>query len=123
MRRLGGGYGAKITRNIHISTACAVASHVLNRPARFILSIESNMTCIGKRFPAKQEYEVAVDSDGVIQYLNATNWHNGGATWNEFIAEGAIMHWNSCYNTDTWSCIGYQAKTDIPPNTYARAPG
>lgn len=123
VRRLGGGYGAKISRNIHISTACALACYVLNRPTRFIMSLESNMMCIGKRYSAKQEYNVGVDSNGIIQYLNAKNWHNGGGTWNEGASEGTIMHYYSCYNNDTWNCIGYQTKTDIPPNTWARAPG
>lgn len=30
---------------------------------------------------------------------------------------------NSCYATDTWTLTGYEVKTDIPSNTYARAPG
>ncbi|XP_044006015.1 xanthine dehydrogenase/oxidase-like [Aphidius gifuensis] len=110
-----------VKKNQHLS--CALACYILNRPTRFIMSIESNMMCIGKRFSAKQEYNVGVDSNGIIQYLNAKNWHNGGATWNDGVSDGTIMHYYSCYNNDTWNCIGYQTKTDIPPNTFARAPG
>lgn len=30
---------------------------------------------------------------------------------------------NSCYAADTWTINGYEVRTDIPSNTYCRAPG
>lgn len=29
----------------------------------------------------------------------------------------------SCYNTDTWTINGFEVRTDLPSNTYCRAPG
>ena len=61
VRRLGGGYGGKITRNALISTACAVAAHKLHRPVRLVMNLETNMAAIGKRCDAAFDYEVSDD--------------------------------------------------------------
>ncbi|XP_011302981.1 indole-3-acetaldehyde oxidase [Fopius arisanus] len=123
VRRLGGSYGAKLSRNTWISCGCAVAARVLNRPARLIMTIESNMTIIGKRFPVKHDYEIGVDADGVIQYLKQESWHNAGASFNDPIAQQSIMHSFSCYDKTTWTSVGNEVHTDVPSNTYCRAPG
>nr|XP_050853429.1 uncharacterized protein LOC127065310 isoform X1 [Vespula vulgaris] len=123
VRRLGGAYGAKISRSAQIACACALASHKLNRPARFILSIESNMISVGKRYSTKQEYEVGVNNNGRIQYLNSTHWGNAGCSFNELHAPVVLHHMGSCYDPSRWSCDGFEVKTDLPSNTYCRAPG
>lgn len=123
VRRLGGAYGAKISRSAQISNACALACYKLNRPARFIMSIESNMMAIGKRCSSKQEYEVGVNNKGKIQYLNSTQWSNAGNTYNEVHAPIVMYHMASCYDTSRWTFTGFEVRTDIPSNTYCRAPG
>ncbi|CAL7942348.1 unnamed protein product [Xylocopa violacea] len=123
VRRLGGGYGAKISRATQIACACALACHKLNRPVRFVMSIESNMIAIGKRYDTRQEYEIGVDDDGRIQYLNSTHWGNAGCNFNEPHAPEVTEHFKGCYDSSTWSCRGFETKTDLPCNTYCRAPG
>ncbi|XP_063993362.1 uncharacterized protein LOC135171021 [Diachasmimorpha longicaudata] len=123
VRRLGGSYGAKLLQSTFISCACAVAAYVLNRPARFIMTIESNMMTIGKRFPVKHDYEVEVDADGVIQYLDQKTYHNVGVHFTDMIAAVTFSHCNSCYDKTTWNTLGYEVRTDIPGNTFVRAPG
>ncbi|XP_011694376.1 PREDICTED: xanthine dehydrogenase/oxidase-like [Wasmannia auropunctata] len=123
VRRLGGAYGAKVTRNVQISCACALACHKLNRPARFVMTIESNMQSQGKRLPARQEYEIGVDDDGVIQYLDSKHWANSGCNFNDaqsFITVEAIQ--NGCYATDNWTLNAFEVLTDTPSNTFCRAP-
>jgi Xanthine dehydrogenase, molybdopterin-binding subunit B len=61
VRRLGGGYGAKISRNSLISAACALAAHKLHRPVRLVMNLETNMAAIGKRYSAAFDYEVSDD--------------------------------------------------------------
>jgi xanthine dehydrogenase/oxidase len=61
VRRLGGGYGGKITRSALISTACALAAHKLHRPVRLVMNLETNMAAIGKRCNAAFDYEVSDD--------------------------------------------------------------
>lgn len=123
VRRLGGGYGAKISRATQIACACAVACQKLNRPARFVMSIESNMMSIGKRYSTKEQYEVGVNNKGRIQYLNSTHWGNAGSCYNEVHAPIVMHHMGSCYDASRWTCDGFEVKTDLPSNTYCRAPG
>ncbi|XP_015433474.1 PREDICTED: indole-3-acetaldehyde oxidase-like [Dufourea novaeangliae] len=122
VRRLGGAYGAKISRASYVACACALACYKLNRPARFIMSIESNMKVLGKRYDTRQEYEVGVDDSGYIQYLNTKYWQNSGCNFNDFHAFLTIEHVKNCYDTSTWSGEGFEARTDTPSNTYCRAP-
>lgn len=59
LRRVGGGYGSKLTRSSMVAAACAVASKLLNKPVRLVLSLETNMAAIGKRYPCYTEYQVS----------------------------------------------------------------
>ncbi|XP_011261213.1 xanthine dehydrogenase/oxidase [Camponotus floridanus] len=123
VKRLGGAYGAKISRTGQIACACAVVCHKLNRPARFIMTIESNMQTVGKRIKTHHEYEAGVNDEGVIQYLDSKFWCNTGCNFNESHAWVIMHHFANCYMTDTWTVNGYEVRTDIPSNTYCRAPG
>lgn len=146
VRRLGGAYGAKISRATQIACACALVCYKLNRPARFIMTIESNMRAVGKRYDTRQEYEAGVDASGRIQYLNSKYWGNSGCNFNEYQAPFISEHMKryvddddnnnhdngkiittiylcSCYDTSSWTFVGLETKTNIPSNTYCRAPG
>lgn len=83
VRRLGGGYGAKITRNIQIACATALAAHLLNRPVRFIMTIEANMTVVGKRVSCIGDYDVHFDKNGRIQKLVCDYVEDSGCSSNE----------------------------------------
>lgn len=123
VRRLGGGYGAKISRATQPTVACALVCHLLNRPARFVMTIEANMSAIGKRYDTRQEYEMGVNDDGRIQYLNTKYWVNSGSNFNEMHAPTILQTMANCYDPSTWNRQGFETKTDLPSNTYCRAPG
>jgi len=59
VRRLGGAYGAKISKASHVAAACAVAAEVTGKPVRVVLDLETNMKMIGKRLPYLAKYEVS----------------------------------------------------------------
>ncbi|XP_049766804.1 uncharacterized protein LOC126100259 [Schistocerca cancellata] len=123
VRRLGGGYGAKISRNTLVSTACALAAYLQNKPVRFIMTLEANMESIGKRLDCAMDYEVGVDDDGVITYLEAKMYHNCGAHRNDSSAGVALESFKNCYDNSTWNVTAYNVITDVAPNTWCRAPG
>ena len=123
VRRLGGSYGSKITRAGHAACAAALVCHLLNRPARLVMSIEDNMRMIGKRVPAYLEYDVSVNDAGMIQQLDGTYYGNVGASFNETHSLSAVTHFYNCYDPSTWNMIGKDVRTDVPSNTWCRAPG
>ncbi|KYN05925.1 Xanthine dehydrogenase, partial [Cyphomyrmex costatus] len=123
VRRLGGSYGSKISRNAQISCACALACYLLNRPARFIMTMESNMLSIGKRCPMHQIYGIEVNDDGVIQSLDTQHWSECGSSPNEPHAGIITYFLKNCYLIDNWNIRGYEVITGTPSNTFCRASG
>ncbi|PZC82136.1 hypothetical protein B5X24_HaOG210944 [Helicoverpa armigera] len=123
VRRVGGGFGGKISRNVQAAAACALVAKKLDRPCRFILPLQTNMMIAGKRLPCQCEYEVGVDDDGKIQYLNATIVEDNGSSNNENILDFTVSGFPNCYNTEYWSLKTATVLTDTPSNTFARAPG
>lgn len=123
VRRLGGAYGGKISRNTQVSTACALAAHVLNRPVRFILSLEANMESLGKRFDCALDYEVGFQENGTITYMDTKLYQNNGHVINESALPTTVHHFQNCYDNSTWKLTAYSVMTDVPVNTYCRAPG
>ena len=61
VRRLGGAYGAKISRASLAATVSALAAHLLQKPVRIVFSLETNMIWQGKRIPCYAEYEVRIN--------------------------------------------------------------
>lgn len=123
VRRLGGGYGAKITRSVQIACACAIGAWITNRPVRFVMTIESNMTIIGKRYAVMSEYNVDVDDNGKIQKLKNNFAEDYGCSPNEPIPMFTAEAFKNCYISDSWTVNSQMAITDSPSHTWCRAPG
>jgi xanthine dehydrogenase/oxidase len=83
VRRLGGGYGGKISRASQLACAAAVATHHLNRPVRLIMTIEANMNIVGKRYACINDYEIEVDDNGKVQKLVNDYVEDSGCSPNE----------------------------------------
>lgn len=122
-RRLGGAFGAKITRNGIVTAAASVAAYKLRKPVKMWMSLPKNMTAIGKRIPFYIKYEVGVNDSGVIQYLDADLYSDHGFGGNDPIDPNIIEMFPNVYNSDTWNYSTYVVKTDTPGNCYTRAPG
>lgn len=60
VRRLGGGYGGKISRASQIACSAALVAHLLKKPCRFILPLVTNMKSIGMRLPLNSKFEVSL---------------------------------------------------------------
>ncbi|XP_018569700.1 probable aldehyde oxidase gad-3 [Anoplophora glabripennis] len=123
VRRLGGGFGAKIMRNTIVSTAAALAAHKLKKPVKMWMPLKKNMNVVGKRYPLYTNYEVGVNDQGVIQYLEADLYSDFGVGGNEPIDSLLIDLFENCYDTSRWSFSTYTVTTDTHANCYTRAPG
>ncbi|KAL0878729.1 hypothetical protein ABMA27_003779 [Loxostege sticticalis] len=121
--RCGGAYGLKISRPAHTATACALATFLLDRPCRFVMSIQASMRVIGKRFPSSSDYEVAVDDSGRIQYLEYHFFEDNGYIFSDQWIPFAIPSLKNCYDNRRWQYKVFSVTTDTASNTYMRAPG
>lgn len=122
VRRLGGGFGGKISRASHIATACAIGAFITKRPVRFILSLEANMAIVGKRFPLINDYQVEFDKNGKILKLTNEYVEDYGCSFNEpaYLTTGFF---GNCYDSKAYNVIAKKAKTDTASNTWCRGPG
>lgn len=123
VRRVGGAYGAKISRSNQIHCACALASFLTNRPVRFIMQLEANMASMGKRTAILSDYEVEFDDSGKIQKLKNTFYEDHGCSDNEPIEYFTSMAFANCYNKKEYELNVNAVKTDAPSTTWIRAPG
>ncbi|RZF35840.1 hypothetical protein LSTR_LSTR008946 [Laodelphax striatellus] len=58
VKRIGGGYGAKLTRSPQFAAICALGAHISQRAVRLVLTIETNMRAVGKRNSAIIDYQI-----------------------------------------------------------------
>lgn len=124
MRRLGGGYGAKITRPAHTACAAALACHLTGRPVRFVMQLESNMTVMGRRYALLDEYAAVVDArSGRIQRLSHDVAQDYGGALNEEVAYMTVNYSANCYETEAWDMRIRSVLTNAPGHTWCRAPG
>ncbi|XP_039757385.1 xanthine dehydrogenase-like [Pararge aegeria] len=122
VRRLGGGYGGKISRSSQIACAAALIAHLERKPCRFVLPLITNMKSIGKRLPLNSKFEVGANGEGVIQYLKTTFHQDHGYSFNENISGRTIAHFYSCYDPRRWKIESNSIITDTASNTFCRSP-
>ncbi|ODN04993.1 Xanthine dehydrogenase [Orchesella cincta] len=123
VRRIGGGFGGKLSKASLIASACAVAAFVTHESVRVVLDLETNMKMIGKRLPYLTKYEATVDDTGKIHKLISDMYCDPGAIPNEPSSLFATVVLQSCYRAEQWDLTPHVAVTDTPPNTYCRSPG
>ncbi|EDW80734.1 uncharacterized protein Dwil_GK11684 [Drosophila willistoni] len=126
VRRVGGGYGAKVSRCNQVACAAALVAFKLNRPARFVQTIESMMECNGKRFACRSDYEFRVRASGSIALLTNNYYEDAGCTLNENVVDFLTLPaLKNVYNlTDSnFKPKGSAIVTDAASSTFCRAPG
>uniref|UniRef100_A0A182IX03 Aldehyde oxidase n=1 Tax=Anopheles atroparvus TaxID=41427 RepID=A0A182IX03_ANOAO len=123
VRRLGGGFGAKLTRASQIACACALAAQLTKRPVRFVLNIETNMEAIGKRSGCISNYQINVDANGKILHLSNHFIQDMGSTQNDSVLSFTNEALKLLYDSAAWKIKGETIITDAPSTTWARAPG
>ncbi|CAK1583031.1 unnamed protein product [Parnassius mnemosyne] len=120
--RVGGAYGGKASRSSLVACACALAASTLQRPASLVLPLRHNMAAIGKRSACDVQYEVGVNDDGLIQYLNLTYYSDCGCSYNDTPGSFIAASIQNLYDSTRYNITGYSVLTDKPSNTWCRAP-
>ncbi|KAG8313194.1 hypothetical protein J6590_006752 [Homalodisca vitripennis] len=124
VRRLGGGYGAKLTRSTWVATQCAVAAKLSNRPVRLVLNLQTNMETMGKRYSCFTNYKANINkTTGKIVHLEGSLYEDAGWSENDPVVEGTLAMLPSAYDASTWNVKGSIVKTDKASNTWCRSPG
>ncbi|KAH8327480.1 hypothetical protein KR074_004615 [Drosophila pseudoananassae] len=126
VRRVGGGYGAKVTRANFAACAAALVASKLNRPVRFVQTIESMMETLGKRWACRSDYEFRVRASGSIILLTNNYYEDAGCSLNENVVDFLTLPaLRNVYNlADTnFRVKGSAILTDAPSSTWCRAPG
>ncbi|XP_047533953.1 xanthine dehydrogenase 1-like isoform X2 [Vanessa atalanta] len=123
VRRIGGGYGYKISRVTQICGACSLVAFKLNRPCRFIQPLTHNMRAIGKRTPCASNFEMGVNAKGEIQYINHDLYDDNGYITNEPLVSLGLELYSNVYKSEAWTHKSYNTVTDTPSNSWVRSPG
>ncbi|PZC72656.1 hypothetical protein B5X24_HaOG210767 [Helicoverpa armigera] len=122
VRRLGGGYGMKVSRSIQSAVACSLIVQKLNLPCRFIQPLTTNFRAVGKRLPSHNDYEVSVNKSGVIQSLNTIIYEDNGYKVSETLTALTADVYYNCYIATAMNFKSYDITTDTHKNTWCRSP-
>lgn len=124
VKRLGGGFGSKISRSSLIACSCALACYMINKPVRFVMTIEAMMTICGKRYPCACEYELVVDTaSGKIRKLNNFYVEDVGYSLNEMNDDSILSAFLLGYVSTKWNYSGKRLLTNTQISSWCRAPG
>jgi len=123
-RRVGGGFGGKAMKAIHVACACAVAAFKLRRPVRMYLDRKTDMIMAGGRHPMKVKYSVGFKSDGKITALHIDLGINAGISPDvspmlPLATIGALKKYN-------WGNLAFDTKvckTNVSSKSAMRGPG
>nr|XP_048699341.1 xanthine dehydrogenase/oxidase isoform X3 [Caretta caretta] len=125
VKRLGGGFGGKESRNILLSTAVAVAAFKTGHPVRCMLDRDEDMLITGGRHPFLGRYKVGFMKNGKINSLEVSYYSNGGNSEDLSLAvmDRALFHMDNSYNIPNIKGVGTVCKTNLSSNTAFRGFG
>nr|XP_020634503.1 aldehyde oxidase-like [Pogona vitticeps] len=125
VKRVGGGFGGKITKAAILAAVTAVAANKTGRAVRCVLDRADDMLITGGRHPFLGRYKVGFMNDGTIVALSVEYYSNAGCTPDESIAvmENALLRMDNAYKIPNLLCQGWVCKTNLPSNTAFRGFG
>ncbi|XP_053917784.1 xanthine dehydrogenase/oxidase isoform X2 [Cuculus canorus] len=125
VKRMGGGFGGKETRNTILTTAVAVAAFKTGRPVRCMLDRDEDMLISGGRHPFLGRYKVGFMKNGKVKSLEVSYYSNGGNSvdLSYGVMDRALLHLDNSYNIPNVRSVGIVCKTNLPSNTAFRGFG
>lgn len=123
--RMGGGFGGKEMQSHGFAAIAALGAKLTGRPVRLRLNRTQDITMTGKRHPFHISWRVGLDSDGMLQALDAVLTCDGG--WSLDLSEPvlgrALCHLDNAYWIPHVHAHGRIAKTNKASNTAFRGFG
>ncbi|XP_062502119.1 xanthine dehydrogenase/oxidase-like [Corticium candelabrum] len=123
VRRIGGGFGGKLTNCGHTAAAASVAAYTLRRPVRVVLDLEANMKMFGSRDPCMADYQVGFDDIGRILAVVMTVYSDFGFSNNDETLDDFQHFFDNAYYIPHWQLDLRGCRTHKARNTWCRAPG
>ncbi|XP_021371273.1 xanthine dehydrogenase/oxidase-like [Mizuhopecten yessoensis] len=125
VKRMGGGFGGKETRNVIYSVPVAIAAAKHGRPVKCMLDRDEDMISSGGRHPFYGKYKVGFTKDGRILALDMDIYSNVGCSLDlsRPVIERAMFHSDGCYNIPNIRVTGRLCRTNIASNTAFRGFG
>lgn len=125
VKRMGGGFGGKETRNIAFTVPVAVAAAKLGCPVRNMLDRDEDMVSSGTRHPFYGKYKVGFTKDGKITAVECDIYNNAGHSLDlsAAVMDRALFHSDATYKIPNIRVTGHVCKTNIPSNTAFRGFG
>ncbi|MEV0319874.1 xanthine dehydrogenase family protein molybdopterin-binding subunit [Streptomyces sp. NPDC050658] len=116
---IGGAFGAKGLR-VHQILAI-MASTVLDRPVRVVITRRQLFSLVGYRSPTAQRVRLGADADGRLRAVGHQA-HSLTSTIHEFV-EGSAGFGRPMYASDAHRSVNRVVRLDVPTPTFMRAPG
>lgn len=120
---LGGAFGGKQACSLQPAAACALAAHLCNQAVRIDLPLDVTMKMLGKRLPYLTKYSVSFTKDCKLTGAYIAYYNDCGTVVKSSSADSAILVGDNVYECPTWILLPIKVKTNLPANTYFRAPG
>lgn len=116
---VGGGFGSKGLSPHQV--AAVMATTVLHRPVRVVLTRRQMFSLVGYRSPTAQRIRLGADADGRLRAFEHRS-QSLTSTVHEFIESSAVMG-RVMYDADAHHTLHRLVRLDVPTPTWMRAPG
>ncbi|CAH1044799.1 xanthine dehydrogenase molybdopterin binding subunit [Halomonas sp. TD01] len=125
VRRMGGGFGGKETQASPWACMAAIIARRTGKATRIRLPRSDDMRATGKRHPFHNRYQLAIDSQGIIQGGEITVIGDCGYSpdLSDAIVDRAMFHADNAYSLGSARVTGHRAKTHTASNTAFRGFG
>ena len=125
VRRVGGGFGGKLTHHLGPATLAAVAASVLRLPVSLALTRSMDMKLCGGRHACDADYDVGFDADGRIHALSVNIKMNAGAYGDVsgFCVMSVAKAVDQVYHIPSLEVVAEGTVTALAPRTAVRGPG
>jgi len=125
VRRVGGAFGGKLSRQLPLAAACAIAAAKWGRPVFASNERVADMRMTGGREPITSTYDASFDEDGRLAKLSLQLYMDAGCFLGDCAGDFAmaVMFSDNTAYCPSFTCNGVPYTTHTVHRTSQRAPG